>query len=539
MISKALFVKSNAFDIKRFIYWIRLVSLASLILYYVFSNLALHLNHDIGWLYTATEQWLAGKLLYSEIMELNPPIIFYLLVPVVAINQAFEFSSVLSLKLYAFIVTLPFIINFVSYFKQSHFSSTERYYLFIAVIVSCYGSAQYDFGQRDHLAIILLLPYFISTFFQGLNPPPLPFKSKTIVAFSATIGICIKPYFILFFIGAELWRFIQKPVVKNLLTLESSLIAICSCFFYLYLIVLEPNYIPKMVPLAVATYWAYGIPIELFNLEVNLLLLLFLIAVSFTIKNKIERNLIHYFLYLSFIGLLVFLLQSHYSYQLLPHSVLLTFSFGITTIVYLKQISSFLNSPKTLMTLATFLILFSSYHLINKSYVVAKLLQEKAPSFQSLGIDSFRDTADYINRNFANQNVYVFSTNVWPSTFIRHYTKANWVSGFPALWPLPAIDTMQRAPEKLTKDQIQKINDITLPVMDKIYKEISDYQPKAIFIESSESPSYFTENFKYESFIKKNPQLKKILGHYFNSGDQISFISGKTYDVYLPIGSDK
>ena len=47
-----------------------------------------HLNHDTSWYFVATEAWLDGAPLYSEIMEINPPLAFYLTAPFVWLSRA-------------------------------------------------------------------------------------------------------------------------------------------------------------------------------------------------------------------------------------------------------------------------------------------------------------------------------------------------------------------------------------------------------------------------------------------------------------------
>ena len=42
---------------------------------------AQHLNHDSSWYLVATRKWLAGATLYRDVMEINPPLAFFLTAP--------------------------------------------------------------------------------------------------------------------------------------------------------------------------------------------------------------------------------------------------------------------------------------------------------------------------------------------------------------------------------------------------------------------------------------------------------------------------
>lgn len=50
-------------------------------------------NLDSSWLLYATAEWLGGKRLYVDILELNPPLIFLLNVPAVTAGWIFGITS--------------------------------------------------------------------------------------------------------------------------------------------------------------------------------------------------------------------------------------------------------------------------------------------------------------------------------------------------------------------------------------------------------------------------------------------------------------
>ena len=44
-------------------------------------------NHDVAWYLVATDRFLDGARLYRDIIEVNPPLVFYLTVPPVAVAR--------------------------------------------------------------------------------------------------------------------------------------------------------------------------------------------------------------------------------------------------------------------------------------------------------------------------------------------------------------------------------------------------------------------------------------------------------------------
>src|SRR5262245_24004550 len=51
------------------------------------------LNHDPSFLLVATRRWLNGAVLYRDIMEINPPLIFYMTAPAVLISEMVNVSE--------------------------------------------------------------------------------------------------------------------------------------------------------------------------------------------------------------------------------------------------------------------------------------------------------------------------------------------------------------------------------------------------------------------------------------------------------------
>lgn len=47
------------------------------------------INQDSAWLLVATEKWLNGAVLYRDIVEVNPPLIFFLTAPILRLEQVF------------------------------------------------------------------------------------------------------------------------------------------------------------------------------------------------------------------------------------------------------------------------------------------------------------------------------------------------------------------------------------------------------------------------------------------------------------------
>ena len=45
------------------------------------------INHDIGWYVFSARQWLDGAELYTDVMEVNPPAIYFITAPVIWLRR--------------------------------------------------------------------------------------------------------------------------------------------------------------------------------------------------------------------------------------------------------------------------------------------------------------------------------------------------------------------------------------------------------------------------------------------------------------------
>lgn len=508
------------------------------IVHFFMITILLPINGDIGWLFHATQEWLQGKRLYIDIIEVNPPMVFLVMTPAVWLSKGLGLSVALTTKVYLVAISAAATFIYLRIMRRILPQTIFSYVFISACIIILFVMPEYDFGQRDYLAIVFLLPYFFSRFHDSLGGPDVEggkLSEAVIVGFIGGIGVCFKPYFIIFPVVAELWLYMQcNRRFATVPVQMASMFAVIGGFCCSVLLFF-PSYFTKVIPLGIATYWTYGLPLKDFNLPLYLMLLSALVFAGYHIKIEKYRRLTQYVSLLTFSALISFLVQSHYSYQLIPFKVLLFINFVLVISLFLierPQLKSFSWVTGVLMVLWIIVI---TGGLIHKKadvaqYVIAKY---ELPPFNLLGYSYLSDTVDVINKNFAGQPIYVFSSNVWPSSFITAYTESYWVSAFPALWPLPAIEFYESYPYLVQEKTKKKIIAVKADMINRLAMELSTNKPVAIIIDTSASPSYFPAGFRFMEFINKHDELKAVFIDYELTDLEIAFYLDKTYDVYL------
>jgi len=500
----------------------------------------LPINHDIGWLIHATAQWHNGAELYTEIIEVNPPLIFFLMTPIVWLSQSEWITPVTAAKGYLaslVLLTTLFHLKFAYRLLPRHLF----YGIYIAFTCFCvFVVPANDFSQRDHLSILFLMPYLLSRFIDAsLNPnatrSPIEISTLFFAGLLAGLGVCMKPYFVLFPIVCELWVLAKHRHLKSLIDCPQNWgMAIVALVFASY-ILFDPNYIQHMVPLGKATYWTYGIELSSFNLPVLLIVWTLALVLGLRIKDEQHKSLCLFFSLMSFVGLLVFLPQSHYRYQLIPFITLLLLNTMLAWYFFQAQsklFSAITKATSVLLVIALCIFIMLPQNRSHASTLFNAIKTTQLPSLSEQGLTHLDEAVNVIDTHFKDQPVYVLSPNVLPSAIIANYTTGRWVSGFPALWPLPAIDMAERFPEQLSAKQLENIEKIKSSVLNRIRNEITDNRPAAIIVDITDPPSYFGPDFKFVDFFNRHAELADIFESYEPSDLSLTFIKARQYKVY-------
>src|SRR3990167_5271211 len=176
-----------------FIFFVILLFLIAASLQY-----AMILNGDVSYLIYLSKEMLSGKTYGSPgFLETNPPLIFFLYLPVVFLEKYISFKQSSLFQFYIF--SLSALSFFISFFILKKVIKEKNFlYIFSLVLLFCLlflpGA---HFGQRDHLFLIFVFPYIFSCAFELENKkisPPL----ALLIGVMAGFGFSMKPYFLFF-----------------------------------------------------------------------------------------------------------------------------------------------------------------------------------------------------------------------------------------------------------------------------------------------------------------------------------------------------
>jgi len=214
---------------------------------------------DVGWYLFATRKWLGGAELYRDIMEVNPPLAFYLTVPATLIEQAGWLDGQRALFVYVALliaVSLAWSLRFV---LKMPLNVRETCVLALALFAALFLVPFADFGQREQLAMVFAMPYVLMSALPAAAR--VSFAERVAVGTFAVLGLALKPYFLAVPAMVAFARIAGGPPSKapRILFAPEHLAIALGCLAYLALIWLRhPAYLETVLPLASRFYIGVG-----------------------------------------------------------------------------------------------------------------------------------------------------------------------------------------------------------------------------------------------------------------------------------------
>jgi hypothetical protein len=227
----------------------------------VWLRQALPFNVDVSWWLTVSERMLDGQRLYVDILETNPPMAssVYLLSVVLARWTGVRPEIAIDALIFALIAaSLTLTWRILRRSSVSRRAAGSALAVWAATLLGVLP--MHDFGQREHLALIAMLPALAVCILRGDRETVSP-TAVLIAGLSAAITMSFKPYFA-FAIGFSIlaaanqardWRVFFAPenwIAAALVVLHG----VCTFVFY-------PEYFTVVYPLVRDVYLLLKAPL--------------------------------------------------------------------------------------------------------------------------------------------------------------------------------------------------------------------------------------------------------------------------------------
>ncbi|MGB3314911.1 MAG: hypothetical protein WBB85_10905, partial [Albidovulum sp.] len=215
------------------------------------------ISHDTAWYLVATREWLSGARLYVDIYEVNPPLNFYFTVPPVLFADLTGMDAQNAQYLVFSLLIMASLMACWSAISDRHsLPGGRRVMLQLGLGLAMTLPSLSDTGQREHLMVILVMPWLVAT---AVGHDNVSRRRNVGFAILAALGICLKPYFLLIPIAVTLWHIIAVRSFRPLWS-TSNLTMVCVGIAYVLSVwYLHPEYFRDIVPVAQSVYGSIAV----------------------------------------------------------------------------------------------------------------------------------------------------------------------------------------------------------------------------------------------------------------------------------------
>ncbi len=216
------------------------------------------LNGDSAWLLHAAGRVVDGARLYTDVVEVNPPLIVWLNVIVVAVAHLLRASEITTYRLFVWgLIGLALWLSdrMLASLREPEDSRYRRGLLLGAALILLALPGPY-FGQREHLTLAMVLPWILTTAARARGRPPADADAVT-AGLLAGVGVALKPHDLLLPLGLALYGWLRSPDRRLRLPPEHAALAALLGGYAVATLVFAPAYVEAMVRLS-SIYWEYG-----------------------------------------------------------------------------------------------------------------------------------------------------------------------------------------------------------------------------------------------------------------------------------------
>lgn len=445
----------------------------------------------------ATGRMLDGARLYVDIIEVNPPLAFYLTVPPVAAARLIGISSEAALISYVFVLivgSLVLVHRLLS--AQPGVSVVYRGVMLLASAGALTIAPLDVFGQREHLMLILALPY-IFLFAARLNDCSCDRRFAVLIGMLAAIGFALKPHFFLVPAAFELRLAIHRRSPTAILRAETWSVSIVTVLYAVFVAAVHPEYLEFIVSNAGLVYESYSSSLRAVVMQPIVFVTFAIIGLHVAARAGGAVDRASDAFGIATVGFLVaYVVQSKgWQYQLLPAAA----TAWLTAAAIVAQLSArsraiaisrrrFLPpiASGAMATLVLLLVANGTYH----NRVAEALLPD-------------------VERYAPHGTIYAFSASVSVGFPLVNAADVRWASRFPAQWLLPGALRRLASPAPLRPDTARHLREIEHYAVDAVIEDLERMPPDLVIVDKFD-PYFGNLEFDFQAYFSRDPRFVEL-----------------------------
>ncbi len=493
------------------------------------------LNGDTSWLLHAGERLLQGGDYLHDFFEVNTPMAIFVYLPAVLLTKFTHLSFIITLPVYVFFLaslSLVFCTILSTKIFKAKQTGTAKYFLVALAFVFILLPAS-QFGQREHLLVLLATPYLLLTVMRvaGTSCNQL---LTLLIGLLAGVGFVIKPYFILLWLADELYLLYKNKTIlfydfMALLRPEFFAVIFVFILYGIAILLITPEYVTQVLPVILRFYyfissytWAAVLtrPLIIFSL---LVFIFYLMAR----KQFSDKQVADIFAVAIVPGLLIYILQrTIFYYHLLPA---LSFASLLLFLMLNEALSNIiLPAISSLKSKVGKVVILSCAIFTMLLVPITTTYEQTLHAFDSQKRAERNALIKMVNQYANGGPVYFFTDQISDIYPVVDYAGVNSACRFPGLWLVDSVYAF----EQLDLDQEQRIllTNTKNFLFKVVWEDLQHYQPKLIFVQR-QGPGwdYYHIKVDFIDFFNHDPRFASFWQGYSYLGKV------GVYDVYKKI----
>ncbi|SIO67415.1 hypothetical protein SAMN05444166_8358 [Singulisphaera sp. GP187] len=478
------------------------------------------LNHDVAWLLCAADSVLGGRRLYVEVLEINPPLIVWLTFAPVLLARGLEISEILSFRILMLgVLAGSLFLSGRTLARANLVSLSMRRYVLGIAMVAFLPLAGYDFGQREHLMLILCFPFLLLGSAR-VKDRPMGVGMPCLVGLIAGVGLALKPHFLLLWIAIEVtlawawrgWRIWFRP--------EAIAVMVVGLVYGIAILVFTPEY-PGWLRWIAPVYAACSQASVSTLMSAPATRLSMVASLAFlAIRPRGELRAYCQLLLIANLSLLgiAFLQNKGYSYHFYPAFATAMMLIGLLA-VGARGVEDRLQRGSILMTRCVLVAIVcgAAYARIGDSLIWRGCPGESDTTLGQM-IRLVRDNA-------RSGSLYTFSPAVAASFPLVNYGEVSWKAGHACLLFLPKL-----YPEGLLATQAEamgmtgEMGRTERSLFEIVVNDLLRDRPTLLLVDATEQmPAFNGRRFDYLAYYSLDPRFADFLREYERISDVDTF----------------
>jgi len=476
---------------------------------------------DVAWLLVAADRLIAGGTYLEDFYEPNAPLAILIYCPGVYVARLLGLNPYMG-----FLITVYLSIGASIYVVRSMsrrlFSdrALQSGVLTVACAACLLIAPRTVFGQREHIAMVLFLPFIVAIAARDAGRHRNPRSVEIGISAAAAVGSFIKPYLVLMPIALFLVALLRKRSLRVVLRSDFQTFFLAGIVYIFVIVLFFPGWL-AVAKVASQLYgahdgeWTTILPSAISGIVLSGIIL---IASRFVALLPTDAALSRAFAAAAIGALIAVVIQNKgWGYHYYPARVALFVLLAMFLAAFAAKFDPSPMLPRVRrqgfrgLPVSIAVLVIAYWHLSGGHHTLDRY--HHAPLTQM------------VRTTKPGASIFIFSNYIGDGFPLVILEKRAWASRFPFLWPLPGlVHQLSTARTTPRREHLLSLRRHTIKMT---VADFQRYHPDVVIVRVDLSSFGFKEPFDFLSFYRTDPAFEEIWRRYRLAG-RIS-----NYELYV------